>query len=132
MTSTCPAWTPGFSNLAGPMQHFRSAMLNAWCVARSQLIFAFGKVFRVWLPFEYCGILALHLARPLLRKEIRHCFVVFWLVVFWNGFLLQRVRGELVPFHFCGILMEIGTYFGNVLALLLLENPMVGYLHFLV
>ena len=76
-------------------------------VAKSQLIFAFGKVFRVWLPFGYCGILALF--RSLLVGGV------------WNGFLLQRVRGELVPFHFCGILMEICTYIGNVLILLQLK-----------
>ena len=38
----------------------------------------------------------------MLEKEIRVCFVVSWLGGVWNGFLLGRVRNQVLPCRFCG------------------------------
>ena len=52
---------PGLSNVAGPMQHLRSAILDAW------LIFALARVFVVASLLDPCS----SLIRLMLGKEIR-------------------------------------------------------------
>ena len=70
-------------------------------VTRLLLIFLGGKVFEVGL-FWTSTVLCSSLILLMFEKEIRHCFVMSWSVVFWNCFLLSRVRGQAVPCRFCG------------------------------
>ena len=60
-------------------------MLNAWC-SKVSADLCVRKGFSGVAPFWILRDLSSPLARPLLRKEIRHCFVVFWLVEFGTGF----------------------------------------------
>ena len=98
------AWSrPGFpllSNLAGPLQHFKAALLDAW---------------RNKVAADLCGrkgvrggpLLDIHGSLQLLdsfhvreRDEALLRNVMVGSV--WNGMLLGRVRGQAVPCRFCG------------------------------
>ena len=91
---------PMLSNLAGPIQHFKSAILDAW---------------RNKVAADLCGrkgfrggpLLDIHGSLQLLnsshvreRKKAPLCNVMVGGV--WNGLLLGRVRGQAVPCRFCG------------------------------
>ena len=93
-------WNYHLSNLACPIRHFRAAVLEAWRVTLL-LIFVFGR-----LSVEARGSMFMvpcsSLTLTTFWREIRHCFGVFLLVAFWNGFLLGKVRGQPVPCRFCG------------------------------
>ena len=97
---------PGFtllSNLAGPVQHFKAAILDAW---------------RDKVSVDLCGrkgfrggpLLDVHGSLQLLNssharereREIRLCFAASWLGVSGMGFLLGKVRCQDVPCQFCG------------------------------
>ena len=68
---------PLLSNLAGPVQHLKAAILDA-CVTRLLLIFGAGKVFVVdhySMSMAPCSSLIL----LMLKKEIRLCFAASWL-----------------------------------------------------
>ena len=78
------AWSrPGLPlrcNLAGPIQHFKAAILDA-CGTRLQLIFVVGgRVFEVgpcWMYMALCSSLTL----LMFGIEIRVCFGLSWLGV---------------------------------------------------
>ena len=76
------AWSrpglPLLSNLAGPIQHFRAAILDAW---------------RNKAAADLCSREGFR-GGPLLRSILVGCV--------WNGFLLSRVKGQPVPRRFCG------------------------------
>ena len=61
---------PLLSDLAGPLQHFRAAMLRG--------------VARCWMCMALCSSWTLLMS----GKEIRLCFGVFWVVVFGTVFFL--------------------------------------------
>ena len=70
-------------------------------VVRVQLIFVVGNVSGVvdcWIFLALCGCLVLIMS----GRGTRLCFGVFWLGGVWNGFLLSRVKGQLVPCRFFG------------------------------
>ena len=106
-------------NLAGPVQHFKAAILDAW---------------RNWVSADLCDreglrcgpLLDVHGSSQLLNsshvsetdqallRSVMVCGV-------GNGFLLSRVRGQLVPCRFCGAPDNDGHLFGIVPFLLLLR-----------
>ena len=98
------AWSrpglPLLSNLAGPLQHFKAGVLDAW---------------RNRVAADLCGrkgvrcgpLLDIHGSLQLLDSShdrerdkalLRNVFVGG----VWNGMLLGRVRGQAVPCRFCG------------------------------
>ena len=84
---------PLLSNLSGPSQHFRAAILGAWRDAVSAKLCTSERVF--------VGALQLlnsdHVRErdtALLRSILVGCV--------WNGFLLVKVRSQEVPCRFCG------------------------------
>ena len=89
MGSSCPglgpAWLPFLSILAGPIQHFRAAILDAW---------------RNKVAADLCRLQLLNSShvrerdKALLRSIMVGCV--------WNGFLFGRIRGQVVPCRFCG------------------------------
>ena len=91
---------PLLSSLAGPSQHFRSAILDAWRgeVAADLCDRGFSRVVLFWIFMVPCRCLTL----TMLEKGIRLCSGVSWLVVFGMVTFLGRVRGQSVPCRFCG------------------------------
>ena len=98
------AWSrprlPMLSNLAGPIQHFKVAILDAW---------------RDKVPVDLCGrrgfrggpLLDIHGSLQLLisshvREGDKALLRATMVGGVWNGFLLSRVRGQAVPCRFCG------------------------------
>ena len=91
---------PLLSNLAGPVQHFRAAILDAW-QNKVQLIFVVVRVFVVapcWIFVVLCSFLTL-LMSGIVIKVLLRCILVGGA---WNGFLLSKVKGQPVPCRFCG------------------------------
>ena len=91
---------PLLSNLAGPLQHFKAAILDAW---------------RNKVAADLCGrncfrggpLLDIHGSLQLLnsshvRERDRALLRSILVGGVWNGFLLGRVRGQVVPCRFCG------------------------------
>ena len=91
---------PGLSNLAGPIQHFQSAILDAWrnkvaadlCARRG---------------FRGGPLLDIRGSHQLLNSShVRECDQMLLRSVMvggvWNGFLLGKVRGQVVSCRFCG------------------------------
>ena len=91
---------PGLSNLAGPIQHFRSAILDAWrnkvavdlCARRG---FRGGPLLDI--PGSHQLLNSSHVRER--DKALLRSIMVGGV---WNGFLLGKVRGEAVPCRFCG------------------------------
>ena len=98
------AWSrsglPLLCNLAGPVQHFKSALLDAW---------------RNKVTADLCGregfrggpLLDIHGSVQLLnsshvRERDKALLRTIMVGGVWNGFLLSRVRGQAVPCRFCG------------------------------
>ena len=98
------AWSrpglPLLSNLAGPIQHFKAAILDAW---------------RDKVSVDFCGregyrggpLLDVHGSLQLLnsshvRERDKALLRIIMVGGVWNGFLLGRVRGQVVPCQFCG------------------------------
>ena len=86
---------PGLRNLAGPIQHFRSAILGAWRNKVAVDLCA-RKAFRggplLDLPVSHQLLNSSHVRerdKALLRRIM--------VGGVWNGFLLGKVRGEVVP-----------------------------------
>ena len=77
---------PVLCNLAGPIQHFRAAVLYAW---RNKI----STVFVARKGFRGGPLLDIRLWVYLLAREGGEG---------WNGFLLVKVQGQLVPCRFCG------------------------------
>ena len=79
------------SNLAGPLQHFKAAILNVWCLMRLLLTFAAGRIFEVglcWMSMAPCSSLIL----LMFEKEIKGLLRSILVGGVWNGFFLNKVR----------------------------------------
>ena len=117
------AWSrpglPLLTNLAGPVQHFKTAILDAW---------------RNKVAADLCGragfrggpLLNVHGSLQLLnsfhvRERDKALLRSILVGGVWNGFLLGRVRRQHVPCRFCGAPDGDGHLFGNVPFLLLLR-----------
>ena len=98
------AWVrPGLlllSNLAGPIQHFRAALLDAW---RNRVAAGLCRRegFRGGSLLDVRGSLQL-LNSSHVRERDKALLRVIMVGGVWNGFLLSRVRGQAVPYRFCG------------------------------
>ena len=101
---------PVLSNLAGPIQHFRSAVLEGWRGKVSADPFA-RKGFRggPWLDVD--GTLQLLNLTTFGRDKGLLGGVLVGGV--WNGFLLEKVKGQRVPCRFCGGTDSDGHLFGE-------------------
>ena len=110
---------PQLSNLAGPLKHFKDAVLGAW---------------RNKVAADLCGLrgfrggplLDIHGSLQLLNsshvgerdKALLRSIMVGGV---WNGLLLGRVRSQVVPCRFVGEQMVMVFCLGNVPCLLLLR-----------
>ena len=74
------------------------------------LISASGKGFGVVLGLIFMALIN-HLSLPIFGNETKCCFVPFFRVEFWNGFLLGKVKKEDVPCRFCGAPDNYGHLF---------------------
>ena len=115
---------PMLSNLAGPIQHFRSAILDAW---------------RNRIAVDLCGrrgsrggpLLDIHGSLQLLnsshvRERDKGLLRSVMVGGVWNGFLLGRVRNQTVPCRFCGAPDHDGHLFWECTfppLVEILENP---------
>ena len=110
---------PLLSNLAGPIQHFRAAILDAW---RNKVTtdLCGRKGFGVVLSSTFM-VLCSSLILLMFEKEVRPCFVPLWLVVIGMVFSLVEfvVKGFLVGS--VGLLAMMVIFFGIVLFHLLLR-----------
>ena len=97
---------PLLSNLAGPNQHFKAALFDAW---RNKVTadLCGRKGFRGGPLLDIHGSLQLLLILLMLEKEIRPCFAMS----VWTGFLLGHVRCQAVPCRFCGAPDSDGHFF---------------------
>ena len=98
------AWSrpglPLLSNLAGPVQHFRSAILDAWQnKAAADLCGREG--FWSGPLLDIRGSLQL-LNSSHVRDRDKGLLRSILVGGVWNGFLLSRVKGQPVPRRFCG------------------------------
>ena len=98
------AWSrpvlPLLSNLAGPIQHFRAAILDAWRnKAAADLCcregFRGGPLLDVQSSLQLLN--SSHVGER--DKALLRSILVGGV---WNGFLLSRVKGQPVPCRFCG------------------------------
>ena len=111
---------PVSSNLAGPVQHFRAAILDAW----------WGKVaadlcsregFRGGPLPDIAGTLQL-LNSAHVRERDQALLRGVLVGGVRNGFLLGRVRGQPVPCPFCGVADGVAISFGSVRTVLFLRS----------
>ena len=98
------AWSrpglPLLSNLAGPVQHFRAAILDAWQnTAAADLCCREG--FRSGPLLDIRGSLQL-LNSSHVRVRDKGLLRSILVGGVWNGFLLSGVKGQPVPCRFCG------------------------------
>ena len=98
------AWSrpglPLLSNLSGPFQHFRAAILGAWRdVVSAEL--CTRKGFRGGPLFDIDGTLQLFNSDHV-RERDKALLRSILVGGFWNGFLLGKVRSQDVPCRFCG------------------------------
>ena len=86
--------------LAGPVQHFRAAVLDAW---RNKVAadLCGGEGFRGGPLLDLHGSLQL-LNSSHVRERDKALLRSVMVGGDWNGFLLGRVRGQPVPCRFCG------------------------------
>ena len=91
---------PGLSMLAGPYQHFKAAIWDAW---RSKVSFDMcqRQGFRGGPLLDIAGSLQL-LHAPHVRERDKALLRGIMVGGVWNGFLLGHARGEIVPCRFCG------------------------------
>ena len=91
---------PLLSNLAGPVQHFRAAILDAW---RNKVAadLCRPKGFRGGTLLDIHGSLQL-LNSSHVRERDKALLRAIMVGGVWNGFLLGRIRGQPVPCRFCG------------------------------
>ena len=91
---------PLLSNLAGPIQHFKSALLDAW---RNKVAadLCGRKGFRGGPLLDIHGSLQL-LNSSHVRERDKALLRNVMVGGVWNGLLLGRVRGQTVPCRFCG------------------------------
>ena len=117
------AWSrPGLplhSNLAGPVQQFKAAILDAWRVKVSVDLYG-RKGFRGGPLLDVHGSLQL-LNSSHVRERDKALLRSIMVGGVWNGFLLSKVRGQDVPCQFCGAPDGNVICSGNVPFLLLLR-----------
>ena len=91
---------PMLSNLAGRIQHFRSAILDAW---RNKVAVDLcgRKGFRGGPLLDSHGSLQLFNSSHV-RERDKGLLRSVMVGSVWNGFLLGRVRNQAVPCRFCG------------------------------
>ena len=104
---------PLLSNLPGPFQHFRAAILGAWRDAVSAELCA-RKGFRGVPLFDVDGTLQL-LNSDHVRERDKALLRSILVGGVWNGFLHGKVHGQDVPCSFCGAPDYDGHLFGVVL-----------------
>ena len=111
---------PLLSNLAGPLQHFQAAIMDAWRNKVAADLFG-REGFRGGPLLDICGSLQL-LHSSHVRDRDKGLLRSILVGGVWNGFLLSRVLGQSVPCRFCGAPDNDGHLFlGNVPLLLLLR-----------
>ena len=114
------AWSrpglPLLSNLAGLLQHFKTAIIEAWR-DKVSVDLCGRKGFRGGPLLDIHGSLQL-LNSSHVRERDKALLRNVMVGGVWNGMLLGRVRGQAVPCRFCG---APAFCFGNVLFLLLLR-----------
>ena len=91
---------PVHSNFAGPVQHFRAAILEAWRHKVSTASCA-RKGFRRRLLQYFSGTSQLFNSSHVRERDK----ALLWSVLVgcvWNGFLLGKVKGQRVSCRFCG------------------------------
>ena len=88
------------SNLAGPLQHVKAAILDAW---RNKVAadLCGRKGFRGGPLLDVHGTMQL-LNSDHVRERDKALLRSTMVGGGWNGFLLGRVRGQVVPCRFCG------------------------------
>ena len=91
---------PLLSDLAGPIQHFRAAILDAWR-NRVAADLCRRKGFRGGHLLDVHGSLQL-LNSSHVRERDKALLRTLMVGGVWNGFLLGRIRGQDVPCRFCG------------------------------
>ena len=91
---------PALSTLAGSIQHFRTAILEAWRHKVSTGLCG-RKGFRESLLFDFSGTLRL-LDSSHVRERDKALLRSVLVGGVWNGFLLHKVEGQRVPCRFCG------------------------------
>ena len=91
---------PLLSNLAGPIQHFRAAVLGAW---RDKVAgdLCRRQGFRGGPLLDIHGSLQ-HLNSSHVRERDKALLRTILVGGVWNGFLLGYGRGQAVPCRFCG------------------------------
>ena len=99
-TTTSRPGLPLLSNLAGPLQHFKAAILDAW---RNKVAadLCGRKGFRGGPLLDIHGSLQL-LNSSHVRERDKALLRNVMVGGVWNGMLLGRVRGQAVPCRFCG------------------------------
>ena len=94
------AWSgpglPLLGNLAGPVKHFKAALLDAWCNNVAADLCG-RKVFGVGLDGSLQLLNSSHVRER--EKALLRSIMVGGV---WNGLLLGRVRSQAVPCRFCG------------------------------
>ena len=91
---------PVLSHIAGPIQHFRSAVLDAWRNKVAGDLCA-RQGFRGGPLLDVHGSLQL-LNSSHVRERDKGLLRSVMVGGVWNGFLLGRVRNQVVPCRFCG------------------------------
>ena len=106
-------------NLAGPIQHFKAAILDAW---RNKVAadLCGGEGFRGGPLLDIPGSLQLLNSSHVRERDetLLRCVMVGGV---WNGFFLGGVREQLVPCRFCGAPDGDGHLFWDAPFLLLLR-----------
>ena len=118
------AWSrpglPLLSNLAGPIQHVKDAIIDAWR-NRVAADLCGWKVFVVclcWISMGLCSFLTL----LMFGIEIRVCFVMSWLGVSGMVFFLDGFEARFFHVGSVVLLIMMFTFFWNVPFLLLLRS----------
>ena len=91
---------PLLSNMAGPLQHFKAAILDAWC-NKVVADLCGRKGFRGEQRLDVHGFLQL-LDSSHVRERDKALLRSVMVGSVWNGFQLGRVRDQPVPCRFCG------------------------------
>ena len=90
----------GLEQLGWSVQHFRAAVLEGWSGKVSYDLCA-GKGFRGGRWFDIDGTLQL-LNSDHVRERDKALLRSILVGGVWNGFLLERIKGQRVPCRFCG------------------------------
>ena len=108
---------PLLSNLAGPVQHFKAAILDAW---RNKVSAVLCRRDGFWCGFH--GSLQLHNSSHV-RERDKALLRSVMVGGVWNGFLLGRVRGQPFSCMFCGPQDGDGHLFWEPHLVEIRENP---------